>query len=189
MAHILGRASLKLLKYWLALMAFVGTTAAAAPKTASSKVLMIPTTTKLKLVSGTGSATLGDTLGKYDVTVIQFWASWCVGCGEMMSELAKRTKVDSSVGYASVSIDEDLATAQRYFKSKPADVKAAIPNALLDEEGNKIASPLKITTLPYVLVATKDGRVRESVAGHPKPAELTAMIARARASLNDVPLK
>ncbi|MCX6125587.1 MAG: hypothetical protein NTV34_12710, partial [Proteobacteria bacterium] len=91
------------------------------------KNALVPMTTKLKLVSGKGIGTLGQTVEKFDVTIIQFWASWCVGCGEMMVELAKRSKLDTSIGYASVSIDEDIATAQRYFKAKSDEIKAVIP--------------------------------------------------------------
>jgi thioredoxin-like negative regulator of GroEL len=151
--------------------------AAAGPKSISSKL-----NNKLQFVSGNGTGTLGQTVNKFDVTVVQFWASWCVGCGEMMGELAKRSKADSSIGYASISIDEDLATAQRYFKAKPDYVRAAIPNALLDEGGENIATPLKINSLPYVIIVSKDGRVNEAIAGHPKPEELTKMIERARES-------
>ena len=126
------------------------------------KNAVVPMGSKLKLVSGKGVGTLGQTVEKFDVTIIQFWASWCVGCGEMMAELAKRSKQDTSIGYASVSIDEDIATAQRYFKAKSDEIKAAIPNALLDEAGEKIATPLKITTLPYVRKAAVRSSANQS---------------------------
>lgn len=144
------------------------------------KQAIVPMGIKLPLVAGKGTTTLGETIKKHDVTVVQFWASWCVGCGDIMSDLSKRSKADPTLGFTSVSIDEDMETAQRYFKAKPEEVRAAMPNAVLDEAGEKIAQPLNIKTLPYILIATQDGVVQESVLGHPKSEELTAMIQRVR---------
>lgn len=141
----------------------------------------VPLNPSLPFVNGKGSTSMGANLKKYDLTIIQFWASWCVGCGDVMAQLAKRSKQDSTVGYSSISIDEDMPTARRYFASKPPEVKAAMPNALLDAGGERIATPLKIKSLPVVIIAARDGQVVELIAGHPKPQQLTDIIAKYRA--------
>ena len=142
----------------------------------------LPLNMKLSVVGGKTKKTLSDVLKDHDLNIVQFWASWCVGCGEIMAQLAQRTKTDTSIGYASISIDEDMPTALRYFKAKPDEVKAALPNSLLDKGGEKVATPLGIKSLPALLITGKDGIVKEHVVGHPKPEELTKLIAKIRDS-------
>ena len=139
--------------------------------------------TRLPSISSKGMVNVGDTLNGHDLTIIQFWASWCAGCGAVMADLAKRTKVDSSIGYASISVDEDMETARNYFKAKPADVREALPNAWLDAGGAKIGTALEIKSLPFIVITTSDGRVVQSMQGHPKPEELTAIISKLRQQL------
>ncbi|MCX6118262.1 MAG: thioredoxin-like domain-containing protein [Proteobacteria bacterium] len=162
------------------LVAFIASSVFSSPLIADDGAKKVPLKPKLTLVGSKKKKTLGDVLKSNDVSIMQFWASWCVGCGEVMSQLAKRSKTDTSVGYVSVSIDEDMPTAVRYFRSKPEDVRAALPNALLDEGGEKIAEPLNITSLPVVLIVGRDGTVYQKIAGHPKPADLNTMIAKIR---------
>jgi thiol-disulfide isomerase/thioredoxin len=140
----------------------------------------MPLSAKLSLIGGKSKKTIKEVLKGRDLSIIQFWASWCVGCGDVMAQLAKRSKTDPSVGYFSISIDEDMPTAVRYFKSKPPEVTAALPNALLDKGGETIASPLNIKSLPIVIIASEDGVIKEVIAGHPKPEELTKLIAKLR---------
>lgn len=143
----------------------------------------IPTNTKLPSVSGKGVVSIGETLKTHDLTVVQFWASWCVGCGPVMADLAKRTNTDSSIGYASISVDEDMETARGYFKSKPTEVREALPNVWLDAGGAKLSSKLDIKSLPLIVITTNDGRVLQSMHGHPKQEDLTAIIAKLRSQL------
>lgn len=139
--------------------------------------------TRLPSVSSKGVVSIGETLKGHDLTIVQFWASWCVGCGDVMADMAKRIAADSSVGYASISIDEDMETARNYFKAKPAAVREALPNAWLDVSGAKVANKLEIKSLPFLMITTSDGRVVQTMQGHPKPEELTAAIAKARIQL------
>jgi hypothetical protein len=55
----------------------------------------------------------------------------------------------------------------------------------LDEAGDKIATPLKIKSLPYLIVVSRDGVIREAVAGHPKPQELTALLQKVRGQISE----
>lgn len=160
----------------LAAMSFIGSTAHGA-------ALKVNPATRLPSVSSKGTVNIGETLKGHDLTVIQFWASWCVGCGQVMADLAKRTAVDSTIGYASISVDEDMETARNYFNAKPADVRKALPNAWLDAGGAKIGSQLDIKSLPFIVIVTSDGRVVQSMQGHPKQGQLTASIAKIRGQL------
>jgi len=143
-------------------------------------VAYLPLKIKLPQLGSQNTQTLAQTLQKHDLTIVQFWASWCVGCGEMMVELLKRRKSESALGYIAISIDEDMATAERYFKTKNQDVKAAMPDTVLDEAGDRVATPLGITTLPYLVIAGKDGRILDRIEGHPKPSELSKRLQNAR---------
>lgn len=145
--------------------------------------------TKLPSVSSKGVVNIGETLKAHDLTIVQFWASWCVGCGAVMADLAKRTKTDPSVGYASISVDEDMETARNYFKAKPSDVREALPNVWLDAGGAKVGSKLEVKSLPFIVITNSDGHVVQSMQGHPKPEELTAMIAKLRSQSSNLVTK
>lgn len=142
--------------------------------------LTISPSTQLPSVSGKSSANIGQTMQGHDLTVVQFWASWCVGCGAVMADLATRTKTDSSIGYASISVDEDMETARNYFKSKPSEVCEALPNVWLDGGGAKLGSRLNIKSLPFMVITNEKGDVVQSISGHPKSEELTAIITKLR---------
>lgn len=164
----------------VATMLFIGSTAQAAG-------LKVNPATRLPSVSSKGIVSIGETLKGHDLTIIQFWASWCVGCGLVMADLAKRTAFDSSIGYASISVDEDMETARNYFNAKPTDVRRALPNAWLDAGGAKVGSKLDIKSLPFMVIVTSDGRVVQSIQGHPKQEQLTATIAKIRGQLKSKP--
>ena len=155
--------------------------------TANAGTLKVSPATRLPSVSSKGVVSIGETLKGHDLTIIQFWASWCVGCGQVMADLAKRTAVDSSIGYASISVDEDMETARNYFNAKPAEVRQALPNAWLDAGGAKVGSQLEIKSLPFIVIVTSDGHVVQSMQGHPKQEELTASIAKFRSQLKSKP--
>lgn len=163
-------------RLFAAALLFVGSTATAG-------TMKVSPTTRLPSVSSKGVVSIGETLKGHDLTVIQFWASWCVGCGPVMADLAKRTSVDSSIGYASISVDEDMETARNYFNAKPAEVRQALPNAWLDAAGAKVGSQLQIKSLPFIVIVSNDGRVVQSMQGHPKQEELTASITKIRSQL------
>lgn len=161
------------LKLGLATLLFLGSQVQAAE-------LNISTSTELPSVSGKSSANIGQTMKSHDLTVVQFWASWCVGCGAVMADLATRSKTDSSIGYASISVDEDMETARNYFKSKPSEVCEALPNVWLDGGGAKLGTKLNIKSLPFMVITNEKGDVVQSISGHPKSEELTAIIAKLR---------
>lgn len=168
---------MKITNAFVAALLLVGSIASA------SDVMRVSPATRLPSVSSKGVVSIGETLKGHDLTIVQFWASWCTGCGAVMADLAKRTKVDSSVGYASISVDEDMESARNYFRAKPAEVREALPNVWLDAGGAKVGSALNIKSLPLIVITTSDGRVVQSMQGHPKPAELTAMISKLRSQL------
>jgi thiol-disulfide isomerase/thioredoxin len=139
-----------------------------------------PLNLKLPLVGSKQKKSASEILKGKKVSIVQFWASWCVGCGEVMADLAERSKKDTSVGFVTVSLDEDMPTAVRYFKAKPEAVRQALPNALLDKAGEKVAEPLSIKSLPALAILGSDGSIAQIINGHPKAEELDQAIAKAK---------
>lgn len=139
-----------------------------------------PMTLKIPVVGTKKKMAAKDFAKDKKVMIVQFWASWCVGCGEVMADLAARSKKDSAVGFVTISLDEDMPTAVRYFKAKPDVVKQALPNALLDKAGEQIAEPLGIKSLPALIVMNSEGNISQTMNGHPKAGELDAAIQKVK---------
>lgn len=111
-----------------------------------------------------------DEVKKHDATIIQFWASWCAGCGENMVGLAKiKAHFDSlgiKIGFFPVTIDDKKEDAINYFKLRSdAEFLAAFPFAVWDKD-MELASSVEIPSVPYFLVVDSLGNIKKSFAGH-----------------------
>lgn len=104
------------------------------------------------------------------VSVIQFWASWCKGCGGNMEVLSRLTRGEPDLGFYSLSIDEDIKDAVTYFKLRSTDEYiAAFPTALWDED-MRFSTLAKVGAVPYFIVVTEKGEVLKRFLGHVTPA-------------------
>lgn len=113
----------------------------------------------------------GDT-SKSNLTVIQFWASWCTGCGTVMGQMTDILKKNKKLGYVSVSLDETKDVAMKFFTNKEEKAKGALPVSYLDASGASFAEPNGVESLPYLLVVDKSGSVLKRIKGHPSSADL-----------------
>lgn len=110
-----------------------------------------------------GSMDEEDFTGK--LSVLQFWASWCVGCGEVMGILSPLVAEYKGAQFVPVSVDESVAEARAYFKKQSPAVKALEAKAFLDSEA-KLATALKVEALPSVAIVDGKGKVMRSYTGH-----------------------
>jgi thiol-disulfide isomerase/thioredoxin len=140
--------------------------AAAGPKTEKVKA---PKSALPALSSTTTFA--GDT-SKNNLTVIQFWASWCTGCGTVMGQMTDIMKKNKKLGYVSVSLDETKDVAMKFFTNKEEKAKGALPVSYLDASGASFAEPNGVESLPYLLVVDKSGSVLRRIKGHPSASDL-----------------
>lgn len=113
---------------------------------------------------------------KGDVVIYQFWASWCTGCGLVMSQLGKTLENYPKVSYVSVSLDETKDMALKFFANKPDAAKFALSKSFLDDSGKYFAEGSKVDSLPYVIIAKRDGTVIKRFKGHPSQQELESVL-------------
>jgi peroxiredoxin len=142
--------------------------------TAAKDSESLPANFKLRGLEG-GTVQSADLEGK--LLVIQFWASWCQGCGGVMGDLNSLLKNNKDVKFMPVSVDESIAEARSYFGHQRADVKPLRKIAYLDVDA-KLASELSITALPAVIVVDRKGRVIQRLVGHPTKKQISEIKSR-----------
>jgi thiol-disulfide isomerase/thioredoxin len=113
---------------------------------------------------------------KGDLVIYQFWASWCTGCGNVMAQLAKTLEAHPNVSYVAISLDETKDVALKFFANKPEAAKFALSRSYLDDSGKYFAEPSKVDSLPYIIIAKKDGTVIKRFKGHPAQQELESLL-------------
>lgn len=113
---------------------------------------------------------------KGDLVIYQFWASWCTGCGEVMTQLGKTLQSFPKVSYVSISLDETKDVALKFFANKPEAAKFALSKSYLDDSGKYFAEASKVDSLPYVIIAKKDGTIIKRFKGHPAQQELESLL-------------
>jgi thiol-disulfide isomerase/thioredoxin len=127
---------------------------------------------KMGLPSLSGGAVFNGANFKSDVTVIQFWASWCVGCAVVMSQMSEILVQHPDLGYVSISLDEAPAVALKYFSNKNETTKKALNFSYLDASGEMFSAPNGVDTLPYLIVVDKQGTIIKRIQGHPTKADV-----------------
>jgi thiol-disulfide isomerase/thioredoxin len=89
------------------------------------------------------------------VTLVDFWASWCGPCRKSFPALDKlytrlRGKGLEVVG---VSLDEDLAAAERFLDKVPVSFRIA------RDPSGRLAQQLQIASMPTTLLLDREGQV------------------------------
>jgi peroxiredoxin len=110
---------------------------------------------------------LADTRGK--VVLVQFWASWCLPCGEEVEWLQKATQTYRDRGFEVVGINLDALqdSIQRIETVLPNVRRFLIehnvrwPNLISGTAENDYASSYAVTDIPANYVIGKDGTIRQ----------------------------
>ena len=104
---------------------------------------------------------LSDYIQKYEVTILDFWASWCPDCRKVNPDLVNvyNQFKDKGLNIVSVSLDTD---AERWKKAI-ADDNLSWPNHVSDLKGwnNEVAGMYMIAFIPQNLIIDKNGKILE----------------------------
>lgn len=112
---------------------------------------------------------VAETVSSKPLSIIQFWASWCKGCGENMEVLSGVARQKPELGFFSVSIDDTAAESLRYFKLRPdSEFISVLPTAIWDKE-MIFTQSAKVSSVPYFLIANSKGEVLKGFHGHVSP--------------------
>jgi len=118
-----------------------------------------------------GPSFAGET-SKAPLTVVQFWASWCTGCGVVMGQMTDLISNRTDVGYVTVSLDESKDVALKFFGNKSEKAQQAIARSYLDASGASYAEQNGVESLPYLILVDKQGTIVKRIKGHPSKTDL-----------------
>ncbi|MFQ5555395.1 MAG: TlpA family protein disulfide reductase [Acidimicrobiia bacterium] len=140
------------------------------PELVPSPLIGLPApAVELPFLEAEGTFDLGDLRG--DITVVNFWASWCLGCRTEHPGLlaAAETFRDFDVRFVGI-LHQDNATAGIRFLD---DLGRGDPFLYLDDAGSRAALEYGVLGLPETFFVDADGTIVGKISG-PAPAGLLA---------------
>lgn len=120
--------------------------------------------TPIKEMNGSSIA-FNKTVEKGKVTLISFWATWCVPCKKeikMVREKLPEWKTQVEFNYMTVSVDDSRATAQvkSYAKSQGWDFP------YFQDPNSDLKRSLNFQNVPFTVIVGKDGKIAYMQSGY-----------------------
>jgi thiol-disulfide isomerase/thioredoxin len=145
----------------------------------AQKMAKIALDMKLPITTSKGEATtLSDQLGKNKAILLDFWASWCGPCMELMPELRKKADYlgKHNIAVAGMNTEGDEAVADKVRREK--DMKLPW---LVEPKGEPFSGPLGINSIPRMVLVSPEGKILYN--GHPQDPALWAALKGVEASI------
>jgi len=114
--------------------------------------------TQIKDVNSGKKIAFNQTFEKGKVTVVSFWATWCVPCKKEINNVRRKMpewKKEADFNYMTVSIDESRAEGlvRSYAKSQGWDF------AYYQDANSDLKRSLNFQNVPYTIIVDKSGKV------------------------------
>lgn len=126
--------------------------------------------TQIKDMNSNKKVAFNETVTKGKVTLINFWATWCVPCKKEIKNVREKLadwKKEADFNYMTVSIDESRAEGlvRSYAKSQGWDF------AYYLDANSDLKRSLNFQSVPFTLIIDKNGKVAYSHAGYEEGGE------------------
>ena len=138
-----------------------------------AKMAKVSVDMKTSLTNSKGeSTTLTSVLGKNKAILLDFWASWCGPCMNLMPELKKKAAYLAKYGVvvAGMNTESDAAIAERTRVNK--DMGDTL--WLVEPKERPFSDLLSIDSIPRMVLLTPEGKVLFN--GHPEDVALWAAL-------------
>jgi len=119
-----------------------------------------------------GSTRLSDLVGDNKALLIDFWASWCGPCMQLMPELIEKSEKLAPQGVIVAGMNTENKKAAEGIRSKR---KISFP-WLVEPDNRVFSNLLQIDSIPRMVLITPEGKVLFN--GHPRDPSLGEALAR-----------
>lgn len=126
--------------------------------------------TQIKNVSTNKKISFNETFEDGKVTLVNFWATWCVPCKKEIKNVRGKLddwKKEADFNYMTVSIDESRAEGlvRSYAKSQGWDFPYYIDN------NSDLKRSLNFQTVPFTIIVDKNGNIAYMHSGYEEGGE------------------
>ena len=132
--------------------------------------LKVPMDLEIQTSAGE-KTTLGDLAKGKKGVLLDFWASWCGPCMNLMPELQKKAEKLGSKGILVAGMNTENADKAESVRKK----RKIGFTWLVEPEGRPLSQMLKINSIPRMILVAPDGKVLFN--GHPMDDELVSTLA------------
>jgi len=126
--------------------------------------------TQIKDVNSGKKIPFNETIAKGRVTVVSFWATWCVPCKKEIKNISLQLpawKKDVDFDYITVSIDE--ARAEGLVRTYAISQGWTFPYFI--DANSDLKRSLSFQSVPYTMIIDKNGKVAFSHTGYEEGGE------------------
>jgi thiol-disulfide isomerase/thioredoxin len=145
-----------------------------------AKMAKITVDMKTPLTTSKSESTTLDTVrGKNKAVLLDFWASWCRPCMELMPELRKKAVylAEYGIAVAGINTESDQRIAEKVREEKGMDGVTW----LVEPNGKPFSELLQISSIPRMILLSPEGRVLFN--GHPQDPALWIALKKVDASI------